>query len=83
MHLQAKRTAQKVQIMRKTAARIGQYVRWHDTMQFLPAPELKAWRAFCTFVGLHEGYVVLQLRPGALLKHVCSIRQLLCHFVLR
>lgn len=71
--MQARSSAHKVQIMRKTTAHIEQYIKWHTNMQFLPAPELKAWQRYCSFMGLYQGYVVLQLRPGALLKEVCAI----------
>lgn len=71
--MQARTTAEEVRALRAATEHMRMHVRWHSSMRFLEPPELRTWHPYCCVRGLTGGYVVLQLRLGALIREVRSL----------
>lgn len=68
--LQASTNGQKVRAIRGAAEQVSRHLRWHKQMKFLQPPALRTWQQYCAVLGTHDGYVVLQVRLGALIREV-------------
>lgn len=68
--MQATTSARKVRALRGAAEQISRHLKWHKQMVFLQPPALRAWQHYCCVLGMFDGYVVLQVRLGALIREV-------------
>jgi hypothetical protein len=72
--VQARTNAEKLRAIENGVLQYKKHLEWRRVTNFLNPKELQAWHSYCFVPGVYDGFVVLRVNIGALLREVCKRR---------